>query len=121
MRAIALALPALLLAGCGHKSATTANTTATANDQTAVAGGGSAFDGSFRASYRAKFIQSCATGAKTAAAGNAKLANADFTPLCGCAADKLLASKQVSELMRGVSPADQAAVTQQCLKEHPIS
>lgn len=82
----------------------------------------SAFETGFRQSYRVKFIETCSTGAKQAAArsGNSAAADLDYTPLCGCAADRLLATKSVAELMRGPSEADQLAVTQQCLREHPL-
>lgn len=82
----------------------------------------SAFETGFRQSYRVKFIETCSTGAKQAAtrSGNAAAADLDYTPLCGCAADRLLSTKSVAELMRGPSEADQLAVTQQCLREHPL-
>lgn len=82
---------------------------------------GSAFETGFRQSYRVKFIDTCATGAKQSAvqSGNTAAAGLDYAPLCACAADRLLATKSVAELMRGPSEADQLAVTQQCLREHP--
>lgn len=112
MRRTALALIAVtLLAACGKQ-------------QSGAASGNlsSAFDDGFRKSYRTRFIETCTTGAKTAAtrSDSAAAANLDFNPLCSCAADRLLATKSVGDLMKGPSEAEQAAVTQQCLKEHPF-
>lgn len=122
MRTLALALPLALLTACGGAKTATTNTTITTNTQTAATGD-SAFDRGFKSSFRTKFVESCNNGAHAAAAkaGNAKMASADFTPLCGCAADKLLATKSPTELATGVPQADQIAVTQQCAKEHPIT
>ncbi|WP_419809437.1 hypothetical protein [Sphingomonas sp.] len=108
-----------LLAACNSKHGdgnTAAGNTAAGN--TAA----SSFEQGFRSSYRTRFVDSCTAGAKAAAAkqANAAVANANFTPLCSCAADKLLATKSVKELMAGPTQADQETVTKACLKEHPI-
>ena len=110
MRRVAIVAGLTLLAACGQK-----------------AGGGAsanlsqAFSGGFRTSYRAKFIDSCTIGAKQAAikSGNAAGAGLDYLPLCSCAADRLLATKSITELMTGPSEADQRAVPEQCIREHP--
>lgn len=117
MRHIAIIAAAGLLASCGAKTDTgnaSAANASVANTQV------SSFDTGFRTSYRAKFVESCVTGAKQAATRAGSTATIDFTTVCGCAADKLLATKSVAELMRGPSQADQIAVTQACLKEHPV-
>lgn len=120
---IAIIAAAGLLAGCsktettGNASAAnpTAGNTATGNTQV------SSFDAGFRSTYRPKFVESCVAGAKQAATRAGNTAAIDFTTVCGCAADKLLATKSVQELMRGPTQADQIAVTQACLKENPIA
>ena len=112
MRGVALTAGLMLLAACGKGAG---------GNETAGGNLSASFDNGFRTSYRTKFIESCTTGAKSAAtrSGNAAAAALNYTPLCGCAADKLLATKSVGELMRGPSEADQLAVTQACVKEHP--
>lgn len=84
----------------------------------AACGKGSAFDQGFRESYKTKFVQSCVTSANQAAlsAGNAG-AGGDFTRLCGCTADKLLAAHSATELMSGPPEAEQLAALQQCQRE----
>lgn len=117
MRGVALTAGLMLLAACGKG----AGGNETAGNASAGGNLSAAFDDGFRSSYRTKFVESCTTGAKSAAerSGNAAAAALNYTPLCGCAADKLLATKSVGELMRGPSEADQLAVTQACVKEHP--
>ena len=114
MRHLAITACLTLLAACGKGAG--GNASASGNIS-------SAFGDSFRQSYRVKFVDSCATGAKQAAArsGNPAAAGLDYLPLCQCAADRLLATHTVTELMSGPSQAEQAAVTQQCLKEHPLT
>ena len=123
MRLIAIVAAAGLLASCGSKTDTAGNAAA-GNAGTANASTGntqvSSFDTGFRSSYRSKFVESCVAGAKQAATQAGSTAALNFTTVCGCAADKLLATKSVAELMRGPSQADQIAVTQACLKEHPV-
>ena len=75
----------------------------------------SAFDTGFRDSFRPKFVESCVAGAKTTS-GTDK----DFSTVCGCVADKLLATKSVGELMAGPSQEDQQKYAQECLREHPL-
>lgn len=116
MRLGALTASLCLLAACGGKTE--------GNQSAAVAGNASSgFEGGFRSAYRTKFVESCSTGAKQAAAsaGNKAAAGVDYAPLCGCAADRLLATKSMAELARGPSQAEQLAVTQACLKEHPLT
>lgn len=120
MRLIAIVAAAGLLASCGSKTDTAGNTAAGAANASAGNTQVSSFDTGFRSSYRPKFVESCTAGAKQAATRAGNTAAIDFTTVCGCAADKLLATKSVAELMRGPSQADQVAVTQACLKEHPI-
>ncbi|WP_425230391.1 hypothetical protein [Sphingomonas sp.] len=115
MRLVCTITLAALLAGCGsHTTGTNGN----AADGNSFAGG---FDQGFRTQYRTKFADSCTTSAQAAAArqGGAAAAAMDFPAICGCVADKLLATKSVAELMRGPSAADQTAVMQQCVREHP--
>jgi hypothetical protein len=75
-----------------------------------------AFDAGFRAAFRDKFIERCIASAR-AAAQNAPV---EFTTVCTCGADTLLAAKPVDELMRGVSEDDGKAVMTQCLARHPF-
>lgn len=116
MRLFAVTTSLCLLAACGGKSESNQSAAAATGNQ-------SSFESGVRRSYRAKFIESCSTGAKQAAAkaGNTAATGINYAPLCGCAADKLLATKSMTELMVGPSQADQLAVTQQCLKEHPLA
>ena len=101
-------LPVLLLAGCGG---------GTGGGQSGGGNLSSAFEDGFRSSYRTKFVESCVTSANNAAqqAGNGG-AGVDFTAVCGCAADRLLATNTVSQLMSGPSEADQRAVMQACVE-----
>jgi len=83
----------------------------------AACGEGSAFDNSFRESYRERAIESCAGGAQGAAPPGV---NIDFRQVCACAVDRHMQGKSASDLMGE----DDSAVTngaqtamQQCVAE----
>jgi hypothetical protein len=89
---------------------------------TACSSGGSAgnssssFDKGFVDSFRPKFIEQCQAGARQTS-GTTK----DFSVVCGCVADKLIANKSVGELMTGPSQEDTKRYADECAREHPIS
>lgn len=114
MRHVATIVCLALLAACGKSAG---------GNEAAGNSVSSSFENGFRTSYRTKFVESCTTGAKSAAqrAGNVAAAGLNYEPLCGCAADRLLATKTMAELMRGPSQQEQAQVTEACLKEHPLT
>jgi len=101
-RAFPLTLTILVLAGCS--------------------GGGpagnssSSFDKGFVDSFRPNFIKQCQAGAQRTSA-----TTKDFSVVCGCVADKLLADKSVGELMAGPSQEDTKRYSLDCLREHPVS
>lgn len=101
-RAFPIVVIVLLLAGCGKSQP--------------VDNSSSSFDQGFRDSFRPKFIAECQAGAKQASR-TAK----DFSVVCGCVADKLLANKSVGELMTGPSPEDTKRYADECMREHPVS
>jgi len=88
----------------------------------ACSGGGpagnssSSFDKGFVDSFRPKFIAECQEGAQKTS-GSTK----DFSVVCGCVADKLIANKSVGELMTGPSPEDTKRYAGECFREHPVS
>lgn len=73
-----------------------------------------AFDKSFRISFREKSIEGCVASAKNAAA-----AKIDTTPICGCVADQLLATKTVTQLQGKLTDAEVDPIIAQCIVEHP--
>lgn len=76
----------------------------------------SAFDKGFIDSFRPKFIAQCEAGAKQTSG-----ADKDFSVVCGCVADKLIANKSVGELMTGPSQEDTKRYADECTREHPIN
>lgn len=76
----------------------------------------SGFDKGFVDSFRPKFIAECQAGAQKTS-GTTK----DFSVVCGCVADKLIATKSVGELMTGPSQEDTKRYAEQCFREHPVS
>lgn len=80
-------------------------------------GEGSAFDNSFRDSYRERAIESCAGGAQRAAPAGT---NIDFRQVCACAVDRHMQGKSATALMgeddAEVTSGAQAAM-QQCIAE----
>lgn len=76
-------------------------------------------DDAFRSAYRARSVESCAAGARSAAA-NAP-AGLDFQRMCECAVDRYMANTSVEDLraqekQSQAPPAAQQAL-QQCLTE----
>ncbi len=100
-RAFPVTLTLLLLAGCGSGGP--------------VGNSTDAFDKGFRDSFRPKFIAQCQAGAQ-ASSGTQK----DFTEVCGCVADKLLATKSARELMSGPPEDETKRLAAQCVQEHPL-
>jgi hypothetical protein len=101
-RAFPLTLAMLILAGCSGGGA--------------AGNSSSSFDKGFVDSFRPKFIAECQQGAQKTS-GSAR----DFSIVCGCVADKLIANKSVGELMTGPSPEDTRRYADECSREHPIS
>ena len=103
-----LAIAALLvLQGCGGGT--------DGNTQGGAAGGfQKGFDDGFRESFREKFVENCVASANQS--GKA----VDFAPVCSCAADELMKSKTVRQLMDGPSDEEQEAVLKKCVAEHPV-
>jgi hypothetical protein len=101
-RAFPLTLAMLALAGCSGGSS--------------AGNSSSSFDKGFVDSFRPKFIAECQQGAQKTS-GSTK----DFSVVCGCVADKLVANKSVGELMTGPSQEDTRRYADQCMREHPIS
>ena len=106
---VGLAIAALLvLQGCGDG-------TNDGNAQNGAAGGfAQGFDDGFRKSFREKFVEQCVASANQS--GKA----VDFKPVCGCAADGIMAGKTVRQLMDGPTDAEQEAVLKKCAAEHPV-
>jgi hypothetical protein len=104
---LASSLFAALLAGCGNggSDAETGNTSSLP----------ASFEKGFKTSFRAKFVENCVAGAKKSSG-----LNADFTEICGCSADKLLATKSVPQLMTGPSDEDMRQAATACTREHPL-
>lgn len=101
-RTFSLTMTALLLAACSS---------------TAPAGNSnSSFDKGFIDSFRPKFIAQCQEGAQKTS-GTTK----DFSVVCGCVADKLIANKSVGELMTGPSKEDTSRYADECLRDHPVT
>lgn len=101
--------PALLaaLAACSNPGAS--------GDANSTSLFGSSFDNGFRTQFRAKFIEQCAAGARSTSHSNA-----DFSGICGCTADKLLTTQNVSQLMTGPSDTQIRGAAAQCAREHPL-
>jgi hypothetical protein len=76
--------------------------------------GQSAYEKAFRDNYRSHAIQSCVSTAKGAAA-----AGFDITPVCTCAADRLLATKSVRELSAELSDEEAQSIMKGCFKTNP--
>ena len=96
--------------------------TMTALSLAACSGGGpagnssSSFDKGFVDSFRPRFIAECQAGAQQTSG-----TNKDFSVVCGCVADKLIANKSVGELMTGPSQEDTRRYADECAREHPIN
>ena len=82
----------------------------------AACGEGTAFDNSFRESYREKGVPACVTEARRSAGANA--AGVDFQPICECIIDKQMEGRTSGELMRGLDEAEHQRIADQCLAEH---
>ncbi len=79
-------------------------------------GPGSAFDNSFRESYREQAVESCVQGASAAPA----VPGVDFRSICECTVDRHMAGKSASDLMGEGGEIDQAAardLSMQCVRD----
>lgn len=79
----------------------------------AACGKGSAFDESFKKSFREKYVTNCSSAAKTAAPAGTTI---DFDRLCGCTADKVMKDRSATELA-SLSDADQQTALKACVAE----
>ncbi|MBX3561222.1 MAG: hypothetical protein KF780_05355 [Sphingomonas sp.] len=82
----------------------------------AACGPGSAFDNSFRESYREKAVEGCVQGSRAAAAP----AGVDFQRICECAVDRHMTGKSARDLMNegdDVSRSGAQDATMQCIRE----
>lgn len=73
-----------------------------------------AFDQGFRMTFRQRSVEGCVASAKNAAA-----AKIDTTPICTCVADKLLATKTVTQLRGKLTDAEMDSIVAQCIVERP--
>ena len=83
----------------------------------AACGPGSAFDNSFRESYREKAVEGCLRGSQEAPAP----VGVDFQRICECAVDRHMAGKSATELMNegdDVSRTGAQDATMQCIREN---
>lgn len=101
-RMIPLTATALLLAACSSNGP--------------AGNSSSSFDKGFIDSFRPKFVAQCQEGAQKTS-GTTK----DFSVVCGCVADKLIANKSVGELMTGPPQEDTKRYADECFREHPVS
>jgi hypothetical protein len=92
-----------LLAGCGSAP------DAGGNNATGFAG---AVEAGFRKGYREKFVPSCETSFRASAPAGLDL---PVAKICGCAADKMLATKSPTELMSAPSAAEAQALMAECI------
>ncbi len=94
MRSIIIALSVLTLTACGE---------------------GSAFDESFKASFREKLVTTCTSSASGSIPAGV---NIDLDKICGCAADKIMEGKSAKELVSTVpGSAEDLAKVRQCMTE----
>lgn len=100
MRRLALTLP-LILAACGS-GGTVGNATG-------------AFEKGFRDAFRSNFVEKCNAGAQRTS-GSTR----DFSVVCGCVADKLMAGKTATELAVEPSREENERLSRECLAEHPM-
>ena len=78
MRGLIALLPLMALAGCG---------------------GGTAFDDSFKTSYKEKFVANCVSSAKATMPAAAQAAGgAAAAKVCGCTADKVMQNATATDL-----------------------
>lgn len=78
-------------------------------------GEGSAFDESFKTSYREKFVASCTTGAQSTIPEGVEV---DLNKICACAADKIMEGKSAKDLATTMpGSAEDMAKVQLCAKE----
>lgn len=82
----------------------------------AACGPGSAFDNSFRESYREKAVEGCLEGSRRAPAPD----GVDFQRICECAVDRHMAGRSATDLMGESDDAAQSGArdaTLQCVRE----
>jgi hypothetical protein len=101
IRFATLAFPIVLLAGCG--SAGSGNNSAS-----------DSFTEGFMNGFRKNFVSQCVEGAQKTS-GTTR----DFTTLCSCVADKVMAGKTTTQLMSPPSDEETRQVAAQCQRDHP--
>jgi hypothetical protein len=101
-RTVPLALIVTLLAGCG--SAGSGNNSI-----------GGAFEDGFKEGFRKNFVSQCIVGAQKAS-GNA---TKDFSAVCGCVADKVMAGKSATQLMTPPTADEDRQYAAECKSGHP--
>lgn len=74
------------------------------------------FDDGLRTAFREKFVAECVKGAQTTSHSTI-----DFTPICACSADKLMAGKSATQMLTGPTPKESEAAIGACVKEHPLA
>lgn len=80
----------------------------------AACGEGSAFDNSFRTSYRARAVESCVAGIRSSAPAGVRL---DFNRVCECAVDRHMEGKSATDLMGTENVQETTAAAEQCVME----
>jgi hypothetical protein len=80
----------------------------------AACGEGSAFDNSFRTSYRERAVESCVAGIRSSAPAGVRL---DFNRVCQCAVDRHMEGKSATDLMGAENSQETTAAAEQCVME----
>ncbi len=89
-------------------------TIAAAASSLAACGEGSAFDNSFRTSYRERAVESCVAGIRSSAPAGVRL---DFNRVCQCAVDRHMEGKSATDLMGAENSQETTAAAEQCVME----
>ena len=80
----------------------------------AACGEGSAFDNSFRTSYREKAVESCSAGARAAMPAGVQV---DVQRVCTCAVERHMEGKSATDLMGNDDQQAAQTATERCLRE----
>ena len=80
----------------------------------AACGEGSAFDNSFRSSYRERAVESCLSGIRAGAPAGVQL---DFRRVCTCAVDRHMEGKSATDLMGAEDTQATQRAAEQCVME----
>ncbi len=124
---VLVALAALLaagLGGCGQRQQDTRNggLPMPGPRPAATAGADTGSDQAFRQSYRTINIESCVRAGRTRVAKSGGAVSENGLRLyCTCAVDRLMADRSVAELARLQPGPREAAIAEQCGREHSIA